>query len=166
MRCSLVHVNDGSDNLHLWIAFFKSLAVFFQKFCVGVVAIFSVAYLNDQFMKWLFLFRFLNVRKIVADFSIGSFLPVVVLLQSVIEELMIDMLQCVLAWLYQDYVSVCPGRVNVRCFEFSVVVIKTSSSFAYTYAWNGLTLLLSPAGRNGFLMRSVKSPIALLFGKK
>ena len=82
-----------------------------------------VAYLNDYLVKGLFLFAFLDVFKVVIYLSVGSFLPVIVPLKSIIKECMIGIFK---GNIFEFHIVFCPFSVNIFSDKFTIIVIQNA----------------------------------------
>ena len=66
--------------------------------------------------------------QIVLDFSVISFLSVIVLLQGIVKQFVVSVLKNFLTWFFKNYVEVGSAWVYIGSLEFPVVVVKASLS--------------------------------------
>ena len=91
-----------------------------------------IANLNNYLIKGLFLFAFLYVFKIVIYLSVGSFLPVIVTLKSIIKENMIRFFK---GNIFKFFIVLRSSSVNVFGDKFTIVVIQNARTEFDTDAW-------------------------------
>ena len=159
MGCSLVHVQHHIEHPQMGIALLKGLRKFLKS-CRrpfpswrAAPAVIQVADLEDRFMEQLLLFPLANMLIIVCDLIPGLFLFCVIGGQGLVEDLMVDLFQIIVA---VGHILLRPAPVYIRCKKLPIIVADTA--WAHHAGYSRTDKITRPFYRPNLPIPSYHSP--------